>query len=88
VKTWRGEGVWNCRARIGGQDLPASNPDALRANAFAIHGCGAERRFLACAPVCGAQPDFHRCDAAVPLSRFAAGSKEPPVRPSNGRKQL
>jgi len=29
-------------------------------NAFAIHGIGDERRFLAWVPVPGSAPDFHR----------------------------
>jgi hypothetical protein len=37
-------------------------PAPLRVNAFAIHGRGAGRRFLAWEPVPGSQPDFHRPD--------------------------
>ena len=32
------------------------------ANAFAIHGVGPQRRYLACTPVPGPQPDFHRLE--------------------------
>ncbi|HXV76610.1 MAG TPA: hypothetical protein VD788_09850, partial [Candidatus Polarisedimenticolaceae bacterium] len=35
-------------------------------NAYAMHGAGARRRFLAVAPVPGDRPDFHRPDRFVP----------------------
>ncbi|MFH2007090.1 MAG: hypothetical protein ABI333_10935 [bacterium] len=37
-------------------------PPPHRVNAYAIHGTGDGRRFLALHPVPGAQPDFHRLD--------------------------
>lgn len=42
-------------------------PRPWRVNAYAIHGTGAARRYLAWAPVPGDQPDFHRlgCFRAV-----------------------
>jgi len=50
---WRGE------ALVPRALLP---PGPHRINAYAIHGLGAGRRYLAMTPVPGAQPDFHRLD--------------------------
>lgn len=52
-------GRWRGRARVAAADLPAT-PWTL--NAYAVHGVGAARRYLAWAPVPGAEPDFHRPD--------------------------
>lgn len=38
-----------------------------RVNAFAIHGRGADRRYLAWRPPGGKTPDFHRLDAFGPI---------------------
>jgi hypothetical protein len=48
----------------GTATLPASwVPDGVRAaNAYAIHGSGSERRFLAAFPAPGEAPDFHRLE--------------------------
>jgi len=44
-------------------------PGPLRVNAYAIHGAGAGRRYLAMTPVPGPHPDFHRLEAfVVPLT--------------------
>jgi hypothetical protein len=53
----------------GSAQLPLDRlPPGLRAwNAYAIHGSGAARRYLAAAPVPGAQPDFHRLEDFAPL---------------------
>lgn len=53
-KRWRGAAI-----------LPLSYlPQAIqRANAYAIHGEGERRRYLATFPVPGPAPDFHRLDA-------------------------
>lgn len=48
---WRGEAV------LERHFLP---PPPYRGNAYAIHGQGAERRYLAATPVPGEEPDFHR----------------------------
>lgn len=53
-KRWRGA------ALVPFSYLP---PDIRRANAYAIHGRGGERRYLASFPVPGPAPDFHRLDA-------------------------
>jgi hypothetical protein len=45
---------------------------ADRVNAYAIHGRGPSRRYLAAFPVPGDQPDFHRLD------RFGALALRPP----------
>jgi hypothetical protein len=58
-------GRWSGLARLPWTYLPAG---ALRANAYAIHGVGAERRYLAWAPVPGDGPDFHRLEHFRPLS--------------------
>jgi hypothetical protein len=55
---------WHGRARLPLSYLPAG---AGRGNAFALHGVGADRRFLAAYPVPGPQPDFHRLDCFGPL---------------------
>lgn len=54
---------WRARARLDAEHLP---PRPWRINAFAIHGAGAARRYLAAHPAPGPQPDFHRLDAFVP----------------------
>ena len=59
---------WHGRARARIGDLPA---DLVAANAYAIHGQGESRRYLAWQPVPGPAPDFHRLDrfGALPLAR-------------------
>ena len=44
-------------------------PAPRRINAFAIHGVGEQRRYLAATPVPGPAPDFHRleCFPVLPL---------------------
>ena len=54
---WRGEG-----------ELMLSEP-VVRWNAFAIHGVGAARRYLAAHPVGGDAPDFHRIEQFPLLQR-------------------
>ena len=56
-------GRWTGTATVPGELLP---PQPWRMNAYAIHGTGAQRRYLAWQPVPGAHPDFHGPD------RFAA----------------
>lgn len=55
---------WSGVARIPRHLLP---PPPHRINAYAIHGVGARRRYLAMNPVPGANPDFHRPDRFVPM---------------------
>jgi hypothetical protein len=43
-------------------------PGLGRVNAYAIHGQGANRRYLAAYSVGGTAPDFHRLDRFVPLT--------------------
>lgn len=62
----RVNGRWTAALTIGWQDLPSHEPGALVGNAYAIHGCGDGRRYLAAVPVPGKQPDFHQ------PARFAA----------------
>jgi hypothetical protein len=49
--------TWSGRARIAWAQLPVPTE---RLNAFAIHGTGEARRYLAWSPVPGDRPDFHR----------------------------
>ncbi len=57
---------WLGRASLDRSWLPAG---ALRVNAYAIHGIGPERRYLAMTPVPGPHPDFHRIGVfEVPLA--------------------
>jgi len=57
-KRWRGEAI------IPAHYLP---PGPHVANAFAIHGQGAERVYSACTSVPGAAPDFHRLEYFEPV---------------------
>jgi hypothetical protein len=50
---------WRGVARVPVSWLP---PDVDRANAYAIHGQGGNRRYLAWRPVPGVEADFHRLD--------------------------
>lgn len=52
-------GRWQGRARVPASWLP---PGWDRVNAFAIHGEGEARRFLAFQPAGGEAPDFHRLE--------------------------
>lgn len=55
---------WRAQARLPLAVLPAG---PWRGNAYAIHGAGAARRYLAWAPVPGPEPDFHRLEHFRPL---------------------
>ena len=66
----RRAGRWHGRARARLDELP---PDVVAANAYAIHGQGESRRYLAWQPVPGPLPDFHRLELFAPLARAAAG---------------
>lgn len=50
---------WRGLARLDRAFLP---PGPHRVNAFALHGQGAHRRYLAWTPVGGREPDFHRIE--------------------------
>lgn len=50
-------GRWSARASLA---LAAVPRPIVRWNAFAIHGTGSARRYLAASPLPGASPDFHR----------------------------
>ena len=56
----RAAGRWRGRARLAAAWLPSG---VRAANAFAIHGEGRHRRYLAASPVPGDGPDFHRLGA-------------------------
>ena len=61
----RSEGRWRARAELPIGYLP---PAPHRANAYAIHGVGSARRYLACWPSSElTAPDFHHLDAFHPL---------------------
>lgn len=55
---------WTACALIAQHNLPTG---AWRANAYAIHGQGEARRYLAAHPMGGPRPDFHRLDAFCAL---------------------
>ena len=57
-------GRWRGEARVPARLVPAG---VSRWNAYALHGLGAARRYLAHAPVPGDAPDFHRLGCFVPL---------------------
>ncbi|MES2640143.1 MAG: hypothetical protein V4850_11690 [Myxococcota bacterium] len=63
--TWsRTPDRWRVEAVLPAAVLPPrSDARPWRLNAYAIHGTGAARRYLAWAPVPGEQPDFHRLEA-------------------------
>ena len=50
---------WTARALLAPDHLP---PPPHRFNAYAIHGVGAQRRYLAWIPTGGTSPDFHRLE--------------------------
>lgn len=60
-------GRWRATLELPAVLLP---PAPHRLNAYAIHGVGPERRYLAHAPVPGPAPDFHRLDCFVPAQRI------------------
>ncbi|MGD8859023.1 MAG: hypothetical protein PVI30_03370 [Myxococcales bacterium] len=64
-------GCWSARAELPRAQLP--HP-VTRANAYAIHGAGRERRHLAAHPVPGEAPDFHRLACFPPVDRCARPS--------------
>lgn len=61
----RALGRWRGVAHVALADLPCP---IERANAFAIHGEGEQRRYLAAHPLSGDAPDFHRIDDYPPFS--------------------
>ncbi len=69
----RGAGTWRATARLDAAFVP-SRP--LWYNAYAIHGRGAARRYLAHAAMPGPAPDFHR------LESFRLFSAELPAGPA------
>ena len=56
---------WRGRAAVLASQLP---PALHSFNAYAIHGQGAARRYLAAHPVPGPEPDFHRLQFFQPLA--------------------
>jgi hypothetical protein len=70
LRTCRRGGRWLAAARLDRELLP---PPPWRANAFAIHGEGQARRFLAVTALPGRQPDFHQPDRFPPLALGGAG---------------
>jgi hypothetical protein len=63
----RGGNRWTGEARVSKSYL-SGEPHAF--NAYAIHGLGKARRYLAAAPVVGERPDFHQLECFQPL-RFS-----------------
>ena len=68
-RTRRRGGRWLGFAHLDRELLP---PPPWRANAFAIHGDGDARRYLAATPLPGERPDFHQ------PARFPALAISPP----------
>jgi len=56
-RAWRRGARWLGAAHLDRALLP---PPPWRANAFAIHGRGSARRYLAAFPLPGERPDFHQ----------------------------
>lgn len=67
---------WRGRAVVPLAYLPAGN---LRANAYAAHGRGAGRRYLAAHAVPGPQPDFHQPERFAPLGFAVREASAPAV---------
>lgn len=68
LTTTRSGGRWQARAQtLEGVPLPAK---PWRVNAYAIHGVGPNRRWLAHAPTPGEHPDFHQLDCFVPWDKL------------------
>jgi hypothetical protein len=55
---------WRGVARLQLCHVPAG---VSRGNAYALHGQGDQRRYLACFPVPGPAPDFHRLECFGPV---------------------
>jgi hypothetical protein len=55
---------WHGHAELPWAYIPAG---ACRGNAYAIHGEGSQRRYLAYYPVPGSAPDFHRLEHFGPV---------------------
>lgn len=70
VRPVGGGGRWRCEADVPRIWLPRG---PLRANAYAIYGQGAARRYCAWSPVPGPAPDFHRLDLFPPLPAWEEG---------------
>jgi hypothetical protein len=60
-----GEQIWQGKARFPVSYVP---PGVSRVNAYAIHGRGEERRYLAAFAVPGERPDFHQLTAFGPFT--------------------
>lgn len=65
VQILHNSGRWTARARIPWAVLPEG---PWRGNAYAIHGRGQDRRYLAWVPLGGERPDFHLLDRFPPLA--------------------
>lgn len=63
LRTWRTGSRWRAEAEVARDLLPAS---IAAFNAYAIHGLGEGRRYLAHRPVPGPHPDFHRLEHFAP----------------------
>ncbi len=65
LRVERAAGRWTAVARLDPALLP---PAPHRLNAYAIHGVGPARRYLAWTPVPGPAPDFHRLECFPPMT--------------------
>ena len=66
-------GRWRGVAELPVDYLPRG---PYRVNAYAIHGAGDARRYLAWMPVPGAAPDFHRLEFFRPFADVKAASRD------------
>jgi hypothetical protein len=77
-RVWRHAGRWGGVAFVDGTLVPRP---IRRGNAYAIHGEGKARRFLACYPVPGTRPDFHQLEH---FQALALGEPSCPTPASQG----
>lgn len=70
LRSWREGARWRAEATVAAELLP--NP-IVAYNAYAIHGQGAARRYLAHRPVPGPAADFHRLEHFAPWPPRASG---------------
>jgi len=69
---------WQGWATVPLAGLPT---DLTLANAFAIHGLGCERRYLAACPLPGPRPDFHQPHRFVSFTTVSADDRARPAAP-------
>lgn len=71
---------WSAFAHLPLALLP---PNLTRINAYAMHGQGRTRRYLAAFPVPGPTPDFHQLQFFHPISELNASTTSPSPHQNN-----